>query len=215
MTRPSSTDETLLDAFVVGIFVGGRGRRLGGVVKGLLRTPSGETILERLAAVVREASGEAEIVLVGAHPSFEASSWPRLDDDPAGQGPLGGLAALLRHAARRGRLAIALASDLPEATPSLLERLMREAPGAAIYAPKLEGIDQPLFARYAPGAVLPSVDEALASPRKSLLGVLGRVGVTEMPVTADEASALGDWDEPSDLPDELRARLPTIPDESS
>jgi molybdopterin-guanine dinucleotide biosynthesis protein A len=194
---------------LVGIFVGGRGKRLGGVAKGSLRTTNGETILERLAAAVREASSGAEVVLVGAHPSFAGSTWRRLDDEPADQGPLGGLSALVREAERRGRVAIALASDLPGVTPALLGRLMREAPDASIYAPTLDGIEQPLFARYAPRAVLPAVEEVLASPRKSLLAVLARVGVREMPLAAHEASALHDWDEPSDLPAELRSQLPT------
>jgi hypothetical protein len=37
-----------------GIFVGGRGRRMGGVAKGLLVTPDGAPLVERTLAVVRE-----------------------------------------------------------------------------------------------------------------------------------------------------------------
>jgi molybdopterin-guanine dinucleotide biosynthesis protein A len=200
---------------LVGIFVGGRGTRLGGVAKGMLRTGTGETILERLAAAIREASRGAEVVLVGSHPSYEEATWTRIDDDPPNHGPLGGLAALLRHAARTGRVAIALASDLPEVTPALLARLMREVSEASIYAPTLDGIAQPLFARYAPRAVLPAVEEMLTSSNKSLLGVLARVGICEMPLAAHEANTLRDWDQPSDVPDELRAQLPLSEPESS
>lgn len=195
------------DELVVGIFVGGRGRRMGGVVKGLLRTASGETILERLVAATREASSGAEIVLVGEHPSLVDLPWPRLWDDPPRRGPLGGLRALLRHADARGRLALALASDLPGVTPALLHRLMREAPGAEVYAPRLDSIWQPLFARYLPGAVLPRVDEALASPRASLLAALSRAGAEAMPLAPGEERALRDWDALSDVPEDLRAQL--------
>jgi molybdopterin-guanine dinucleotide biosynthesis protein A len=207
MSRSSPLDAPKDDAPVVGVFVGGRGERLGGAVKGMLRTRSGETILERLAAVVHEAASDAEIVLVGASSALEGAPWPRLEDEPPGHGPLGGLSALLRHAARRGRSALALASDLPDVTPALVRRLLREAPGAAIHAPKIDGIHQPLFARYAPDAVLPAVDQSLASPRRSLLGVLERVGVAEMMLSEAEASALRDWDAPGDLPADLRDQL--------
>lgn len=196
---------------VVGIFVGGQGKRMGGAVKGLLRTPSGPTILEHLTATVRRASGGAEIVLVGEHASLRHTPWPRLEDAPPGQGPLGGLSALLRHAARVRRPAVALASDLPDLTPALLRRLIHEAEAAAIHAPRLDGIFQPLFARYAPGSVLPAVDAILASERKSLLAVLERVGVTELVVDDDESKSLRDWDQPRDLPPALRAQLERKP----
>lgn len=200
-----------LAAPLVGVFVGGRGERMGGVVKGLLRTPSGVTILDRLARVVKRAAPDAELVLVGAHDGLEGNGWSRLPDDPDGQGPLAGLSALLRAAAADGRSAIALASDLPFITPSLFTRLVREAETAPIYAPKLDGIFQPLFARYTPDIVLPAVGEVLRSPRKSLLAVFDRVTPVEMPVDADEAHALRDWDEPTDLPAPLRAQLPRKP----
>ena len=85
------------------IFVGGKSRRMGRH-KGLLPIPGGsEPILEALVDCVRAAGLEA--VLVGdASPYADlARGVPRIDDDPRDAGPLGGLRAALRHAARSGR----------------------------------------------------------------------------------------------------------------
>src|SRR5690606_4421365 len=154
---------------VFGIFVGGRGRRLGGVVKGALRVSSGATILERLVEVVQQGCSEASVVLVGEAPL--TSALPRLSDSPAAPGPLGGLAALLHHARAHGRTAVALASDLPSVSPGLIRRVSREHPDAVLYAPRIDGVWQPLFARYAPAPLLPIVDEVLQGPRPRLLSV--------------------------------------------
>ena len=51
---------------LVGIFVGGKGRRMGGVAKGLLTAPGGgETLVARLARIVRDAYDEVDLLLVG------------------------------------------------------------------------------------------------------------------------------------------------------
>lgn len=191
---------------VFGIFVGGRGRRLGGVVKGALRVSSGATILERLVEVVQQGCSEASVVLVGEAPL--TSALPRLSDSPAAPGPLGGLAALLHHARAHGRTAVALASDLPSVSPGLIRRVSREHPDAVLYAPRIDGVWQPLFARYAPAPLLPIVDEVLQGPRPRLLSVVDRAPTQEMLLDEDERRALTDWDEPTDLPPELRRQLP-------
>ena len=198
--------------YVFGILAGGRGQRLGGVVKGSLRTPSGATILQGLTDVVNRVRPGAPIVLVGSS-SLDAPGLPRLADDPPGRGPLGGLVALLRSAAEAEAEAVALASDLPQVSPELLERLLTEAPEAPLYAPKLDGIWQPLFARYSPSKVRPAVDAALVLPRAGLLSVFDRVDAREMLVDPAEERALIDWDEPADLPAELRRQLPGFLDE--
>ena len=92
-----------MSAPLVGIFVGGKGRRMGGVAKGLLTAPGGTaTLVARLARVVREAFGEVDLVLVGSADAYAAQGLPSLADDPPGVGPIGGLSALLAEGRRRG-----------------------------------------------------------------------------------------------------------------
>jgi len=203
----SSTPNTGGDT-VIGIFVGGRGRRLGGIDKGQLITDSGQTILSRLVEVASSVAPAAVLMLIGDSPS-EAGVLQHLPDDPPNRGPLGGLSALLLHARTLKRRAVALASDLPGVSPALLGRLLRESPEAGLLAPRLDGIFQPFFARYEPEAILPLVEQVLASSRASLLGVFERAEVTELSLDEGEQAALRDWDEPADLPAHLRGQLPS------
>ncbi len=56
---------------VVGVFVGGRGERLGGVDKGLLRVPDGSTtLIERARDVIRAALPSSDLVLVGSSGAY-------------------------------------------------------------------------------------------------------------------------------------------------
>src|SRR5947207_2157679 len=97
---------------VLGIFVGGRSLRFGGRPKGLLPVPGpGGPIVRHLADL--GASLGMSCVLVGDGPAVEdyravlPSSVGQLSDEPAGVGPLGGLAALLAHAGARPAVALA------------------------------------------------------------------------------------------------------------
>ena len=96
---------------VLGVFVGGRGARMGGSAKGLLATPAdGEPFAARL---VRLARPLGEVVLVGDGRAYATLGVAALPDAVVGIGPLGGLLALLRHAERAGAgVAIALACDM-------------------------------------------------------------------------------------------------------
>jgi molybdopterin-guanine dinucleotide biosynthesis protein A len=188
---------------VFGIFVGGRATRFGGVAKGLLPAPdTGEPIVERLAALVRAARADAEVMLVGAAGAYEAVRIDVIPDSPGGVGPIGGLAALVEHAAARGApAAVALAGDMPSVTLKLLERLLLHAPEADAVAPRLDDKWHPLFARYRPEPALAAVERCLASGRLGLYRVLADLGdgAVQLPVTPEEALALRDWDEPGDI----------------
>lgn len=180
---------------------------MGGVVKGSLLTDEGLPIWQRLLRSIRAATPDAEVWLVGDNPPDAARFVPTLADDPAGRGPLGGLSALLKRARAFEQPALALASDLPCVSESLLRRLLNEAPDASLYAPRIDGVFQPLFARFAPHVVLPLVEASLLGPRASLLSIFERTEVTEMPLDTAERAALLDWDTPLDLPTHLRAQL--------
>ena len=188
---------------LVGVFVGGRARRMGGVPKGLLAAPrSAETLVMRLLRITQQALGDHACVLVGQAPAYAELGLPFLRDAPAGIGPLGGLAALLEEGVARGHSAvIALACDQPYLGAGLLERLATHAPGAAAVAPRPDGVWQPLAARYDPGSGLAAARAALAADERALHSVLDRLGsgAIELPLTASEAAQLRDWDEPGDL----------------
>lgn len=189
------------DAPVVGIFVGGAGRRMGGVPKGLLVAPDGHALVERLLAAVRAVDRALPVVLVGAADAYAHLGLPALADDPAGVGPLGGLRALLRHAAAEGRAsAIALACDLPRFGPELLRRLVHERGAALAFAPRDGELWSPLTAHYSVGA-LDAIDAALGAREHSLQRLFARLshGAVECPLDARERDDLVDWDRPEDM----------------
>jgi molybdopterin-guanine dinucleotide biosynthesis protein A len=186
---------------LIGIFVGGRGTRMGGAVKGLLPAPdTGEPLIKRLSRIALEAIPGGRVVLVGDAEPFAAFGFPVLDDDPPRVGPLGGLAALLREGQGDSGNVIALAADLPRVTTTLVIRLATHAPAKLAVAPRLEGIWNPLFARYS-GSCAPLALDLLKEGRrslKSLLEALG-TGAEPLPVSPDEKAALDDWDSPEDM----------------
>jgi len=179
---------------LAGVFVGGGGTRMGGQPKGLLRTPDGVTLVERLRGVL-VALG-AEVVLVGASEAYASMGLPTVADDPPGVGPLGGLAGLLRMAGVRPTLA--LACDLPYVSTALVERLLQAAP-ATIVAPMRDGRWEPLCARYDPQQVLPVVARLLVARRHALQALLDEAHAVALPLSTQEALELRDWDVPADM----------------
>ena len=187
---------------LVGIFVGGRGERMGSVPKGLLAAPSGsEALAPRLARICREALPTAEIVLVGDAAAYAALDIPTLADEPPGIGPLGGLVALLAEAEARDCDALAIATDLPHVTTDMVVQIATHAPNAAAVAPRMDGKWQPLFARYAPEPCLPVARGLVAEGRRAAHGVLDAFGdhAAELPLEDATRRLLDDWDTPEDI----------------
>lgn len=178
---------------VAGIFVGGRGRRMGGAAKGLLEGPTGERIACRLRDVLVGAG--LDVVLVGRDERYASLGLPTVEDDPPGIGPLGGLIGLLAHAGSRPVLAIAC--DMPFIEAPLVSHLLT-APQAPAVAPRQGTRWEPLFARYAPESVLPAASERASRGQRSLQGLLDDVRAQELPLTDVEWRQLRDWDTPSD-----------------
>src|SRR5690606_5079798 len=146
---------------LVGIFIGGGSTRMGRT-KGLLvatqgsaaeprgdssrsSAPSGhwgsregETIVERTFRIVQSALPAAPVVLVGDRGGIDALPLERIDDAQSNARPLGRHVRLLRFAKERGASqVIALGSDFPYLTESLLERLATTQSNAAVLAPFL------------------------------------------------------------------------------
>jgi molybdopterin-guanine dinucleotide biosynthesis protein A len=175
---------------MAGILVGGASRRMGRA-KGLLPAPGGEPLVLRAARLTSELG--LETVLVGERSEYASVPLPRLPDDPAGVGPLGGLSALLAFA--RERRALALACDMPFVTRADLEALLA-APAAAVVAPRRGTRWEPLCAVYEPARVLPVVRRRLEAGQRSLQGLLDALDAR---VVELEDAHLDDWDTPRDV----------------
>lgn len=179
---------------VAGIFVGGHGRRMGGVAKGLLRAAGGETIIERWSRLLGALAIPS--VLVGAHPAYAGCGIERIDDAPQAEGPLGGLIALLEHAG--AGYAIALACDMPYVSERLLA-LLRDAPSAPIVAPRRGERWEPFFARYAADDVLATARARAATRMSAMQGLMDACGARDLELAPGDWTQLRDWDTPGDL----------------
>lgn len=131
------------------ILCGGRGRRMGEVMKGLLDV-GGRPIAARQAEALR-AAGAGEVLLVGGDRArYAALGLPHVDDETPGAGPVAGLVAALRSSRAR-RAVLVVGCDLPLVEPALLAALVAlvdDAVDAAV--PRVDGRAQPLCAAYAP-----------------------------------------------------------------
>ena len=178
---------------VAGIFVGGRGERMGGAATGLLAGPDGRPIIENLRDMLTGLG--LEVVLVGRDPRYDALRLQVVQDEPGGIGPLGGLIGLLGHAG--DRLAVAIACDMPFVDAPLVGRLLGALP-APVVAPRRGDLWEPLFARYDPERVLTAARARASGGQRSLQGLLDGVGARELPLSEEEWPRLRDWDRPSD-----------------
>ena len=179
---------------LAGIFVGGAGKRMGGVAKGLLRTEDGTTIVERLRGMLEQLG--LRVVLVGAGAAYAGLGLEVVADEPSGIGPLGGLSALLRCA--DDAWVIALACDMPFVTGEIVERLLAASNDAPIVAPRRDGRWEPLCARYDPARVIAHALALARTRDHSLQRLLRDSGAVELPLGPQEADLLRDWDTPED-----------------
>lgn len=188
---------------LVGVFVGGRGSRMGGIAKGLLPAPESKaTLIERLLGEIARAAPGAEVVLVGDSTSYATLRLRTVDDTPRDIGPLGGLLGLLLHAEQQGaEQVLALACDLPRLDAAVLERLLTAHSGASALVVEQDGVRNPLIARYRTREALPAARAVTAAGKRSLQAVLDRLaeGVRTLPLTVAEAALVDDWDSPEDV----------------
>lgn len=181
----------------VGILVGGKGSRLGGVAKGMLRLSDGTTLVERLALQVRVVAPDAPLYLLGNRPEYRELSFARLPDDPSEVGPIGGLHALLKQPFDEVLL---LGGDLPHVTASLIGRLLAvELTTAVAMKSGAPPRWEPMLSRYAVTKALPVVQEQLRGGALGLFTLLDRLGASALEVSEAEAPQLLDWDRPEDI----------------
>lgn len=168
---------------------------MGGAPKGLLRGSDGATLVDRWRALLEEI--DVEVALVGDAAAYAPTTLPRIDDEPSGIGPLGGLVALLRRA--DARPVLALACDMPFVSRRLVDALLAAPAQAAIVAPRRDGRWEPLCARYDPVRVLPVAAAHAASVHHSLQRLLDDAGAVELPLAHGDRDELQDWDTPEDM----------------
>ncbi len=187
---------------MLAIFVGGKSRRMGRH-KGLLPVPGGsEPILEEL--VRRGRAAGLDPVLVGDAMPYEhlAAGVMRVDDDPQGAGPLGGLQAALRHAMRAGSSPVlAIACDMPYVTSEVLVQVCEHRTEAIVVAPR-RGPDapwEPMLARYDATRLADVLAEAISQGQRSFQELFATIEVEALTLTPAIEQALEDWDSPEDI----------------
>ena len=185
-------------SLVAGIFVGGGSTRMGGQPKGLLRAPSGETLVERWKSVFAELAVPCVLVGERAKDAYAPAGLEVLADEHAADdlGPLGGLLALLGHAGDAA--AIVVACDMPFVSVELVRRLAHARTAAPAIAARREGRWEPFFARYDAKVVLPTALAHARAHRGSLQALLDAVGAEELAMSDAEHAELRDWDTPED-----------------
>lgn len=188
-----------MSGLVVGIFVGGASRRMGGVPKGLLPALEcdGTTVVERTARLAQTVA--TEVVLVGTNEAYAHLGLRMLKDACSDAGPLAGVVSLLAHASAHGDDAIGLACDMPHLTISLLARLARADSSHPIVAPRDGDRWSALFARYRASRVLPTAEKYLAHANRSLQALFDAAGTFALALSDEERLTLSDWDAPADV----------------
>jgi molybdenum cofactor guanylyltransferase len=151
------------------ILAGGKGKRLGGVDKGLVEI-GGETIAHRQLRVLTPLVSER--LIVAGNPAPYAGLDARLVVDlHPGAGPLAGLEAALE--ATTADALLVFACDLPFLDAALVTAL-RDAPAAEAVVARLGSKAQPLAARYA-RSILPRVQRRLARDKLRVLDLVAEL----------------------------------------
>jgi molybdopterin-guanine dinucleotide biosynthesis protein A len=180
------------------ILAGGRGTRMGGVVKPLLRRDDGRTILDGIDRALSPLCARTLLVA-------PADLLRVLDPDgrfiqvaDSGDGPASALVTAARVA--QAEWLFVVAGDQPRMSAALFARLMGEAASAALDAvvAHVGGRPQPLGALYLRTALLAMPQPAPAS-LQGVLKCLFRTRVVDaLTLSADERAALEDVDTPAD-----------------
>jgi len=193
-----------------GILIGGRSQRMGRP-KALIEN-GGVSLIEHTIATIQHAVDS--VVLIGSHLDYDLPAachrYPLLPDTVVGIGPLGGLAALLKHC-DDDDLALLLACDMPYLSAKLVTRLNKASlEGSAHYdavVPTTPNSDaatpsrhHPCCALYRPSC-LPAIEQAIEERRYSMMHLLSQLRVIDLPLDLNESRWLTNWNTPDDLPE--------------
>ncbi|TCO71156.1 molybdenum cofactor guanylyltransferase MobA [Rhodovulum euryhalinum] len=169
---------------VVGVILaGGRGRRLGGADKALVRL-AGETLLVRVAARFAPQVAALALSANGPASAYAAAGLPVLPDAPPDdRGPLAGVLAGLDWAAAEGAEALAtVAVDTPFLPLDLVARLVDS--GAPLAMAESGGRRHPTAALW-PVAVRQALSAALDRGDRRLGDVAESLGAVAVAVDGD------------------------------
>jgi molybdenum cofactor guanylyltransferase len=176
------------------LFTGGASRRFGSPKAELM--VDGERLADRGARLLLEVCD----VVLEVGPGY--SSLPAVREEPVGSGPLAAFAAGGDALVARGAVhhMLVLAVDLPFIDRALLEHLRDHAPTSAV-VPRVDGIAQPLCARYGTDA-LATAHGLLSDGARAMKALLEAIPVTWLDDgewrRIASAEALADVDTPDD-----------------
>jgi len=165
------------------ILAGGSASRLGGIAKGLLKTPDGLTVMEKQIRELKGA-GIREIVISANDAGPYLHLGPEIVPDiSANRGPLAGAEAALAHFGQRAEATLFLPCDMPAITREHLSALeesffSREAP--IVYAETPGFFSQPLCAIVHNG-LLSEVSAAIRDGQLSVRDLWNRLGARALP----------------------------------
>ncbi|MDB5671754.1 MAG: mobA [Alphaproteobacteria bacterium] len=155
------------------LLAGGEGRRIGGDKP--LRMLGGETLAARVLAAARGWSDEIRVAVRGGGLAA-AFGVAALEDDPAIEGPLAGIASALRDAAARDLDSVlTLPCDTPFLPADLPDRLSAAIEGKLAALASSAGHLHPTCALWASGA-LAALPAYLATGRRSIRSFAEQVG---------------------------------------
>lgn len=143
------------------VLAGGRASRFGS--DKALAELSGETLLERAVSQLAVWCGSVVIAGREVGPALCLADWPRPD-----MGPLGGIAAGLRHAATNGFASVLCCGVDSVGLPGDLPRLLSPAPAYVA--------SQPVIAHWPVSALSPLVEILEGTGRHSLLAFAEKTG---------------------------------------
>jgi molybdopterin-guanine dinucleotide biosynthesis protein A len=174
------------------VLAGGEARRLGGVLKPLVRV-KGRPILQKVLDAVKDAD---RIIVVGPEELREALPEGAVltRETPPGGGPVAGLAAGFAHARDAGEIAV-VAADLPFLTADALAALRQAPGGAAVYVDD-EGRWQSMVSLWRAPALSRALDPVPAKMKELLSAVND---LSEITWTGSGPPPWFDCDTPQDL----------------
>jgi molybdopterin-guanine dinucleotide biosynthesis protein A len=155
------------------IIAGGKAERFGGQPKGLIEI-DGRRIVDRQLEGLRAVFDRVFIVANNPGPWSDLGI-AIVPDRVPGAGPLAGLDAALGALAPGEESVVCVAGDMPFLDPRALA-LLRDHPPAQAVVPRVDGLPDPLFARYARSCAA-IIARALAEGRRKTQAVLVELDV--------------------------------------
>ncbi len=129
------------------VLAGGKATRYANRPKGLLRLPGGETIIEHLLGEMAAVGVEPRVICANDERLYGDFGVRVIPDLTAGNGPLGGIEAVLVDVASRADAVLFLPCDTPNITAVEIRRLceeFRHGESGIVFAETEEGTSHPL-----------------------------------------------------------------------